>query len=177
MHDRRRPFHKLFLLLLTLIALHAPSLQAQFDPERAYKQSAEVRQHYPDPQVAYDTPGFAPGRKDFTSHEEMLAYVEALRRRSDTVRVRIVGELRSMVERSHKELSRHAERDVKLCRGGIREAEHLNVPLLGQIPIDIETRERGDSGAPVALVSPAENKVSAAFHELAAKIVAKLPVK
>jgi hypothetical protein len=72
--------------------LHAPSLQAQFDPERAYKQSAEVRQHYPDPQVAYDTPGFAPGRKDFTSHEEMLAYVEALRRRSDAVRVRMVGE-------------------------------------------------------------------------------------
>ena len=61
--------------------------------------------------------------------------------------------------------------------GGVREAEHLNVPLLAQIPIDIETRERGDSGAPVALVSPAANKVSAAFHELAAKIVAKLPVK
>jgi len=60
--------------------------------------------------------------------------------------------------------------------GGIREAEHLNVPLMGQIPIDIETRERGDSGAPVALVSPAKSKVSAAFHELAAKVTAKLPV-
>ena len=60
--------------------------------------------------------------------------------------------------------------------GGIREAEHLNVPLLGQIPIDIETRERGDSGAPVALVSPSKSKVSAAFHELAGKIMAKLPV-
>ncbi len=60
--------------------------------------------------------------------------------------------------------------------GGLREAEHLNVPLMGQIPIDIETRERGDSGSPVALVSPSESKVSAAFHELAAKVRSKIPV-
>lgn len=91
MLDHRSPFHKPFLLLLTLIALHAPSLQAQFDPERAYKQSAEVRQRYPDPQLGYDTPGFKPGREDFTSHEEMLAYVEGLARRSDVARVRRIG--------------------------------------------------------------------------------------
>ncbi len=60
--------------------------------------------------------------------------------------------------------------------GGVKEAAHLNVPLLGQIPIDIETRERGDSGAPVALVSPAVSKVSAAFHDIAAEIRRKLPV-
>jgi ATP-binding protein involved in chromosome partitioning len=60
--------------------------------------------------------------------------------------------------------------------GGVREAEELNVPLLGQIPIDIETRERGDSGAPIALVSPEESKVSAAFHDLAAAMRAKLKV-
>lgn len=91
MPDCRRPFRKPFLFLLTLMVLHAPLLQAQFDPERAYRQSAEVRQRYPDPQVAYDTPGFAPGRTDFTSHEEMLAYVEDLARRSDVARVRQVG--------------------------------------------------------------------------------------
>jgi ATP-binding protein involved in chromosome partitioning len=60
--------------------------------------------------------------------------------------------------------------------GGVREAEFMNVPLLGQIPIDIETRERGDSGAPVALVSPEISKVSAAFHAVAAHIRAELPV-
>ena len=54
--------------------------------------------------------------------------------------------------------------------GGVREAEALDVPLLGRIPLDIETRERGDSGAPIALVSPDQNKVSAAFHEVAARI-------
>ena len=59
--------------------------------------------------------------------------------------------------------------------GGLREAETLRTPLLGQIPIDIETRERGDHGAPIALVSPAESKVSAAFHQLAAQVIAKVP--
>ncbi|HVJ45315.1 MAG TPA: Mrp/NBP35 family ATP-binding protein, partial [Luteolibacter sp.] len=56
--------------------------------------------------------------------------------------------------------------------GGIREASTLNVPVLGQIPIDIATREGGDNGKPVALVSPAESKVSAAFHEIAEKVIA-----
>jgi ATP-binding protein involved in chromosome partitioning len=60
--------------------------------------------------------------------------------------------------------------------GGVREAETLNVPLLGRIPIDIATRERGDSGQPVALLSAAENKVAAAFHGIAAQIAATLPV-
>lgn len=91
MSDRRRPFQTMLLALSALAVLHAPPLQAQFDPGRAYKQSTEVRQRYPDPQVAYDTPGFKPGRTDFTSHEEMLAYVEDLARRSDVARVRRVG--------------------------------------------------------------------------------------
>jgi ATP-binding protein involved in chromosome partitioning len=59
--------------------------------------------------------------------------------------------------------------------GGTREAEEMRVPLLAQIPIDIETRERGDNGAPIALVSPLENKVSQAFHQLAAQVIAKVP--
>jgi len=59
--------------------------------------------------------------------------------------------------------------------GGVREAEDMRVPLLGQIPIDIETRERGDSGAPVALVQPSVSEVSAAFHQLATQVLAKVP--
>ena len=57
---------------------------------------------------------------------------------------------------------------------GIREASTLNVPVLGQIPIDIATREGGDSGTPVALFPPTENKVSAAFHDIAANLRKKL---
>jgi ATP-binding protein involved in chromosome partitioning len=60
--------------------------------------------------------------------------------------------------------------------GGVREAEILNVPLLGRIPIDIATRERGDSGQPIALLPPDQNKVSAAFHEVAVGIRKQVPV-
>lgn len=61
--------------------------------------------------------------------------------------------------------------------GGVREAETLGVPLLGRIPIDIATREAGDSGSPVALLASSQNKVSAAFHDLAAKTRAAVPLK
>jgi ATP-binding protein involved in chromosome partitioning len=54
--------------------------------------------------------------------------------------------------------------------GGMREAQSLNVPLLGRIPIDITTRERGDSGQPVALLPPDQHKLAAAFHEVADQI-------
>jgi len=54
--------------------------------------------------------------------------------------------------------------------GGVREAAAMNVPLLGQIPIDMPTREGGDSGRPVALLDAAESKVAAAFHQTAASI-------
>lgn len=60
--------------------------------------------------------------------------------------------------------------------GGAREAETMRVPLLGQIPIDVATREGGDAGKPVALLSPENNKVSAAFHQLAKRVREVVPV-
>ena len=60
--------------------------------------------------------------------------------------------------------------------GGVREAQTLNVPLLGQIPIDQATREHGDAGTPVSLLNPAENKVSAAFREVASQTRAAAPI-
>jgi ATP-binding protein involved in chromosome partitioning len=59
--------------------------------------------------------------------------------------------------------------------GGVREAHALQVPLLGRIPLDVPTREGGDSGTPVALLDPATNQVSAAFREVAAALVAAVP--
>lgn len=58
--------------------------------------------------------------------------------------------------------------------GGVREAAALGVPLLGRIPIDIATRERGDAGTPVAMLPPAANPVSAAFHGIASTLAANL---
>lgn len=54
--------------------------------------------------------------------------------------------------------------------GGVKEAEFLGIPLLGQIPIDIETRSRGDRGEPVALLDESLNPVSRAFHQIAGQI-------
>lgn len=47
--------------------------------------------------------------------------------------------------------------------GGEKEAAKLGVPLLGKVPLDIDTRSCGDEGHPVALEDPGQNRVSAAF--------------
>ena len=58
--------------------------------------------------------------------------------------------------------------------GGKAEAEKQGTDLLGQIPIDIETRDRSDRGEPVALVSPDDNAISAAFRDIAAAAIEKV---
>jgi len=60
--------------------------------------------------------------------------------------------------------------------GGEREAKRIRVPLLGQIPLDIATREAGDRGMPVA----AENRdsaVSAEFRKIAQRLLEELPAR
>jgi ATP-binding protein involved in chromosome partitioning len=59
--------------------------------------------------------------------------------------------------------------------GGVREAQTLGIPLLGRIPLDIPTREGGDSGRPVALLRADQSAVSAAFHQSAARIRESIP--
>ena len=49
--------------------------------------------------------------------------------------------------------------------GGEKEALRLGVPLLGKIPIEMETREAGDAGIPVAL---GESETARAFLDIAA---------
>ena len=68
-------------ILLAVAVLAASPLHAQFDTERVYRQSEAVRLRYPDPPVRFDTPGFAPGRTDFTSHREMMQFISALQPR------------------------------------------------------------------------------------------------
>lgn len=60
--------------------------------------------------------------------------------------------------------------DIFGSGGGEREARRVGVPLLGQIPIDIATREAGDNGAPIALESPDRNEISRAFADIAGKV-------
>ncbi len=58
--------------------------------------------------------------------------------------------------------------------GGEREAQKLGVPLLGKIPLDIDTRSCGDEGHPVALEDPGKSRVAAAFEGVAAGLASVL---
>jgi ATP-binding protein involved in chromosome partitioning len=56
--------------------------------------------------------------------------------------------------------------DIFGTGGGEREAARLKVPLLGCIPLDIETREAGDRGMPIVFERP-KHPISQAFLKIA----------
>ncbi len=69
----------------------------------------------------------------------------------------------------------HHQRYAIFCSGGgAREAKRLRVPLLGQIPIDIATREAGDRGMPIVGEDRA-SAVAAEFAKIARRIQETLP--
>jgi ATP-binding protein involved in chromosome partitioning len=59
--------------------------------------------------------------------------------------------------------------DIFGSGGGEREAKRLRVPLLGQVPIDIATREAGDRGQPI-VEEDAQSPVAQEFIKIAARI-------
>ncbi len=63
--------------------------------------------------------------------------------------------------------------DIFGSGGGEREAKRLRVPLLGQIPIDIATRESGDRGMPI-VAEARESAVTAEFVRIASQLRAQL---
>ena len=64
--------------------------------------------------------------------------------------------------------------DIFGTGGGEREAKRLRVPLLGQIPIDIATREAGDRGMPIA-GEAADSAVAKEFIRIAQELRKTLP--
>ncbi len=60
--------------------------------------------------------------------------------------------------------------------GGVKEAERLQTPFLGQIPLDQAIRAGGDSGKPIMLAQP-DGPVGAAFVALAEKVAAAKPLE
>ena len=65
--------------------------------------------------------------------------------------------------------------DIFGTGGGRREAARLQVPLLGEIPIDIPTREAGDKGRPIT-VADSQGTVARAFAGIADRLARALPV-
>jgi ATP-binding protein involved in chromosome partitioning len=64
--------------------------------------------------------------------------------------------------------------DIFGSGGGAREAKRLRVPLLGQIPIDIGTREAGDRGMPI-VGEDRQSPVTAEFKRIAENLRKTLP--
>ena len=63
--------------------------------------------------------------------------------------------------------------DIFGSGGGEREAARLRVPLLGAVPLDIETREAGDRGMPIVLEKP-DHPISKVFEKIADKLRMKI---
>ena len=59
-----------------------------------------------------------------------------------------------------------SKHDIFGAGGGEREAKRLRVPLLGQLPIDIATRQSGDRGMPITAEAP-ESPVAQEFMKIA----------
>jgi ATP-binding protein involved in chromosome partitioning len=57
--------------------------------------------------------------------------------------------------------------------GGQRVADEFGVPLLGQIPLEMETREGGDSGVPITVGRP-DSAQAQAFRKIAAAAAARV---
>ena len=55
--------------------------------------------------------------------------------------------------------------------GGKKESSRLGVPLIGQIPIEMKTREAGDTGKPVAL---GDSETAKEFGDLAKNVISEL---
>lgn len=64
--------------------------------------------------------------------------------------------------------------DIFGSGGGKREADRLNVPLLGQIPIEMIVREGGDKGVPLMASAP-QSVSGKAFLQAAESLQKKLP--
>src|SRR5467141_815829 len=64
--------------------------------------------------------------------------------------------------------------DIFGSGGGEREAKRLQVPLLGQVPIDIATREAGDRGQPIVAEDP-KSPAAKEFVRIAETIRKTLP--
>lgn len=85
------------MMRATAVALLVPGLLAaapatgQCVRGAEYRQSDAVKRRYPDPAVRFDTPAFAPGKTDFTTHDELMAYLAKLGERAGNLLVRTAG--------------------------------------------------------------------------------------
>lgn len=74
-----------------LMAMASGTALAQFDPAKVKSEPDAVAARFAEPDVRYGSPGLLPGRTDFASHAEVLAFAEALARRSPDLKLGLLG--------------------------------------------------------------------------------------
>lgn len=79
------------LFIPLLLCVYSGQAGAQFDPSKVRGEPEQVARRFPDPSVEFDTPGFAPGRMNFPSHYEVLAYLQDLASKHPRLRLEWVG--------------------------------------------------------------------------------------
>ena len=79
------------LLVLALTSASAEHAWAQCARGPEYTQAEAVKRRYPDPPVKFETPAFARAKAGYTTHDEMMDYLEALSSRVDNMRIRVAG--------------------------------------------------------------------------------------
>jgi len=77
--------------VIVAAALFAGPAQALYDPAHEYVEAPAVAARFPEPAVDFPTPAFKAGRSDFTTQDELIAFVDALAARSRDLRVQIAG--------------------------------------------------------------------------------------
>ena len=59
--------------------------------------------------------------------------------------------------------------------GGLKTAQEIKVPFLGEIPLEEEVTEAGDAGVPIVIKNP-NSTVSKAYQQLAGRVAAELSI-
>ncbi len=106
-----------------------------------------------------------------TPQEVSTSDVRRAIRMFERVNTRILGVVENMAGYECPGCGHHAH--IFGEGGGKRLAEDMQIPLLGQVPLDIEVREAGDNGTPSAVSAPA-SPAGRAFRDVAQRIIAEL---
>ncbi len=64
--------------------------------------------------------------------------------------------------------------EIFSSQGGRNQSKELNIPFLGEIPLNLEVREGGDNGEPVVIGKP-DSEISKVFLSCADKVIEALP--
>ena len=89
----------------------------------------------------------------------------------ERVRAPVLGVVENMSGFECPHCGGHA--DIFGRGGGRRLAEDMHVPFLGEVPLDVQVREAGDSGRPTVISAP-DSPAGRAFREIAEQLAATL---